>query len=203
MDLDNIKKVWKAQQTASFSREEILAMLQKKSSSIAKWIFYIGLAEFAFWLMLSFVLPESSLELNKNSKLFIEILSYVNYAIIIGFIAIFFINFRKIKAEENITQLLKNIFRTRKTVQYYIVYNLSMFVFSFILIVVWLMTTEPEFLKISEQMRANSIFWIGFIFGILIFMVIILTILYFFYRLLYGFLLRRLNNNYKEIQQLQ
>lgn len=203
MDLDNIKKVWKAQQTASFSREEILAMLQKKSSSIAKWIFYIGLAEFAFWLMLSFVLPESSLELNKSSKLFIEILSYVNYAIIIGFIAIFFINFRKIKAEENITQLLKNIFRTRKTVQYYIVYNLSMFVFSFILIVVWLMTTEPEFLKISEQMRANSIFWIGFIFGILIFMVIILTILYFFYRLLYGFLLRRLNNNYKEIQQLQ
>lgn len=203
MDLDNIKKVWKAQQTASFSREEILAMLQKKSSSIAKWIFYIGLAEFAFWLMLSFVLPESSLELNKNSKLFIEILSYVNYAIIIGFIAIFFINFRKIKAEENITQLLKNIFRTRKTVQYYIVYNLSMFVFSFILIVVWLMTTEPELLKISEEMRANSIFWIGFIFGILIFMVIILTILYFFYRLLYGFLLRRLNNNYKEIQQLQ
>lgn len=203
MDLDNIKKVWKAQQTASFSREEILAMLQKKSSSIAKWIFYIGLAEFAFWLMLSFVLPESSLELNKSSKLFIEILSYVNYAIIIGFIAIFFINFRKIKAEENITQLLKNIFRTRKTVQYYIVYNLSMFVFSFILIVVWLMTTEPELLKISEEMRANSIFWIGFIFGILIFMVIILTILYFFYRLLYGFLLRRLNNNYKEIQQLQ
>lgn len=203
MELDSLKKVWKEQQTASFSREEILAMLKKKSSSVAKWIFYISLAEFAFWILLSFIIPESKLELNKSTQNFIEILTIINYIVIISFIVAFFSNYRKIKVEQNIKQLLKNIFKIRKTVQYYIIYNLAMIVISIILSTLWIMAYNADILNIPAEMKDNSIFWGGFILSLLIFILIILTVLFFFYRLLYGFLLRRLKKNYSEIKQLQ
>lgn len=203
MELDNLKKVWKEQQTATFSRDEILKMLKQKSSSIAKWIFYISLGEFAFWILFALALPDSKLNLSENSKLLIEVLNWTNYTVIVVFIIAFFLNFQKIKAEQNITQLLRNVFRTRKTVQYYIIYNLSMFAISIGPTLVWVIFNDYTILRLPKELKSDTAFWVGFVFGTLLLTAIILVILYFFYRLLYGFLLRRLQNNYQEIKELQ
>ncbi len=203
MDLDNIKKVWKEQKNASFSREEILAMLQKKSSSVAKWIFYISLAEFAFWIILSLVVPERDVKIDRTTNSFMNFIAYTNHIIIIIFIIIFFRNYLKVKANQSINKLLKNIFNVRKTVQYYIIYNIAMFVISTIIGAVLILSSDESSIRIPEHVKDSNAYWAGVIVGITFFSSILLTALYFFYKLLYGFLLRRLQKNYDEIKDLQ
>ncbi|PVX50957.1 hypothetical protein C7377_1287 [Balneicella halophila] len=203
MDINQLKNVWKEQKTTSFSREQILAMLKRKSSSVAKWIFYISLGEFIFWILFSLLLPESSLKLNNSSEFFVTAISVVNYIVIIGFIILFFINFKKIKVEQNVSELLANIFRLRKTVRYYIIYNLAMFVLSVILSTWWILIYDSEAINIPSNVKNNTAFWLGLVFAVFTVTLIIVISLYFFYRLLYGFLLRRLKKNYEELKQLQ
>ncbi len=203
MDLDNIKRVWKEQKNTSFSREEILAMLHKKSSSVAKWIFYISLAEFAFWIILAIVFPESDIKPDNTTINFINTTTVVNYVIVITFIIIFFRYYLKIKANQSINKLLKNIFNVRKTVQYYIIYNIAMFVISTIIGVVLILSSDESSIRIPEHVKDSNAYWAGVIVGITFFASILLTALYFFYKLLYGFLLRRLQKNYDEIKDLQ
>ncbi len=203
MELDNFKKVWKEQKTASFSREEILAMLKEKSSSVAKWIFYISVAEFVFWIGISLIFPENQSELGEKANCFMRIATCVNYAVVIGFILLFFINFKKIKAEQNIKQLLKNIFNLRKTVRYYIIYNLSLFVGATLIVSILMFNDDTAEIKIVENMQNSLLFWALFVFSFIVIVAVFFILLYFFYRFLYGFLLRRLKYNYEEIQQLQ
>ncbi len=203
MDLDNIKKVWKEQKNASFSRDEILAMLQKKSSSVAKWIFYISLAEFAFWIVLSIVFPENEIEVDDTTAKFVNVMTYINYGIVIAFIIIFFQNYLKIKASQPINKLLKNIFNVRKTVQYYIIYNIAMFIITLIIGTLLFLSSDESSITIPKHVKNSNAYWVGVIVGITFFASILLTALYFFYKLLYGFLLRRLQKNYDEIKDLQ
>ncbi len=204
MDLDNLKQVWKAQQTASFSKEQILAMRQKRSSSIAKWIFYISLAEFIFWIGISFIIPEDKdTHFYPNTELFLDVFTYLNYAVVIGFIYIFFRSYQKIKAHQTPKKLLQNIFRMRKMVQYYIICNLAMFLVGFLLVTIFMIVEQPESFNVPEAFQSSFTFLGIMIFAMLVFLGILFAGLYFFYRLLYGFLLRRLQKNYNEIKDLQ
>ncbi len=202
MELDNLKKVWKEQETASFNREEILAMLKKKSSSVAKWIFYISIAEFFFWIGISFILPESQSEIGEKANFFMKIVTYMNYAVVSGFILLFFINFKKIKAEQNIKNLLKNILNLRKTVHYYVAYNLSLFIGATLIVSILMFNDDTAGVKVAESMQGNLVFWTIFILSFVVVTAVFSIALYLFYRLLYGFLLKRLRRNYEEILQL-
>ncbi len=202
MELDNFKKVWKEQETASFNREEILAMLKEKSSSVAKWIFYISIAEFFFWIGMSFILPENQSEIGENATFFMKIVTYVNYVIVIGFILFFFFNFKKIKAEQNIKHLLKNILNLRKTVHYYVAYNLSLFIGATLIVSILMFNDDTARINIPENMQGNILFWAIVILSFVVVTAVFSIVLYLFYRLLYGFLLKRLQRNYEEIQQL-
>lgn len=204
MDLDKMKNIWKEQKTASFSREEILNMLKKRSSSTAKWIFYISLGEFIFWIILNLTLPDSNIpEFSDEFLHFSEILNIIHYTLIIGFIILFFINYKAIKVEQTVNKLLKNIFNLRRTVKYYIIYNLSIAVLGSIILFIWLINNNPKSFNIPENIKYPTVFTGGLILGILVFILILLLILYFFYRLLYGFLLNRLQKNYDEIKELE
>ncbi len=203
MDLDNIKKVWKEQKNASFSREEILTMLQKKSSSAAKWIFYISVAEFAFWVVLSIIFPEDTYILDADSLRFSHIITYIHYIIVIAFMILFFRNYLKIKASETVRELLKNIFNVRKTVHYYIIYNILMFAFGFFIGIKIGISNSEKLHTIPEHVKNSTVFWVTIIIFCMLFFIVFLTVLYFFYKLLYGFLLRRLKKNYNEVKDLE
>ncbi len=204
MDLDNLKQVWKAQQTASFSKEQILAMRQKRSSSIAKWIFYISLAEFIFWIGISLLIPEDKVtHFSSNTELFLDVITYLNYAIAISFIYIFFRSYQKIKAHQTPKKLLQNVFRMRKMVQYYIIYSIAIYLVGALLATIFMIVEQPESFNVPEAVQSSFTFWGIMIFAMLAFLGILFAGLYFFYRLLYGFLLRRLQKNYNEIKDLQ
>ncbi len=203
MNLDNIKQVWKQQKTENFSREEILKMLQKKSSSVAKWIFYIGLIEFVFWLLLSLSSSDNEKIIDNTTLSIIDYFSLVNYPICILFITLFFFNYKKIGAHQTIKELLQNIFRMRKTLQAYIIYNISMLSIALSVSVFSLISHNDKLLQIPSNTEHPILFTLGFLVGIILFIGLFCTILYFFYKLLYGFLLKRLSENYNEIKELE
>lgn len=67
--LDNYKKAWENQpeEITRISTSEIYKMTQSKSSSIVKWIFVIGLLEFAFMILSTFVF-----DISNDEKILVE-----------------------------------------------------------------------------------------------------------------------------------
>ena len=208
--LDLLKKDWKKNEGSypKFSEKEIYAMLHKRSSSIVKWILVISIVEFSFWLLLSFLLRDSS-QMQKINSLHISYitlpLEVANYAIILFFVIVFYRNYKKIAVTDNARRLMQNILRTKKAVTHYIfaiiTYNLIAIIVVFILFFMY----DPELLKTIHEYEENGnvgIFYLLYIVMALIATAIILLLYWLFYRVIYGLLLKSLKRNYEELKKL-
>jgi len=191
-ELDKLKKDWnKAGKIfPSFSEMEIYAMLHKKSSSIVKWILIISVLEFAFWSLCAIISPYVGTEF--KPPVFIEVLDYINYVVLIVFISVFYINYKKISVEKPVKDLLQNIINVRRVVKFYVIYNLCIISFSLICA---LFLYKDNY---GEPQDSEMVMVIGISFIIVIFLLI-----YFIYKLLYGRLLTKLNLNYIELQKIK
>ena len=210
MDLSNYKKVWKNQPEGKnkISALEIYKMTQSKSNSIVKWIFIIGLLEFVFWFAINYLgTKNGALEPYEKLNLisFIDNVSYFHYVVVVLFLILFYRNFSLISTIDNTKTLMKNILLVRKTVKWYVYYNLiNVVVFSIILNI--LIFNTPDVINILSgidnesfnQEHMTSVFIIAQI----VVIAIMLLILWLFYYLLYGILLKKLNKNYKELTKL-
>ena len=210
MDLSNYKKVWKNQpeEKNKISALEIYKMTQSKSNSIVKWIFIIGLLEFVFWFAINYLgTKNGALEPYEKLNLisFIDNVSYFHYVVVVLFLILFYRNFSLISTIDNTKTLMKNILLVRKTVKWYVYYNLiNVVVFSIILNI--LIFNTPDGINILSgidnesfnQEHMTSVFIIAQI----VVIAIMLLILWLFYYLLYGILLKKLNKNYKELTRL-
>lgn len=198
-NLDSIKDIWKNQgeSTIRFTQDDIQGMVQKKSSSIVKWILIISLLEFIL-PNLAFVFTDF-----EATRLFYEKFGLKNtmnfYAIlhviiIIGFIYIFYKNYKNISTESNVKSLLTNILKTRSTVKYYVYYNLT--IMGIIgLHMFYVVYNSPQFL---QELPENSNMLMIWIISITL-LVVTLLIFWLFYRIIYGFLLKKLKRNYSEL----
>jgi len=209
-ELELLKRDWqkKEDQLPRLSYEEIYKMIWKKSSSIVKWIFYISVAEFLFWIALAF-LPRTSKEITgtgaeilKGVELSLEVLSYL---IIAYFIFKFYQNYRQISVTDTARSLMKKIIITRKTVMRYVWFNLALFAVMMIVVFFEIAIFNPNeelALKIAET---ESTLWVWFLVGGLLLggILFFAFLLWLFYKLIYGILLKRLNENYNELKKLE
>jgi len=208
-ELELLKKDWKNNnaQFKQVSENEIYGMLHKSSSSIVKWIFIISILEIVLWTSLGFLINNDSYwqMLNKyHLKTFMLVISIINYVVIVYFIYRFYSNYKKINATDSVNQLLKNILNSRKTVKQYVNYNLLMI--GFILIVAFVAQTmyEPKLQEIIHKFGNDSNKGYILVFGIYFVFILVFTfIIWLFYRLIYGFLMRRLKQNYKELEKIE
>ena len=198
-ELDLIKKDWQKrnQDLPKYTKEELMPMIHKKSSSSVKWIFIISIIEFAFWIIIEILSSgQNPLQLIEGEIFywFMRISTVVNYVVLIGFIILFFRNYLRIQVTDSAKNLMRQIIRTRLTVKYYVRYNIIFFTIVFIL---------ASFKVISGQTELYSEeFWI--ITGVMAFiLLIIIGFLLLFYRVLYGILTKRLHKNYKIINQME
>lgn len=197
--LENYKKAWDNQpkETSTFSAVEIYKLAHSKSSSIVKWIFIIGLLEFVVLNSLYFVIDiDTAYAEYKKMGLenFIFYSQIVAYAILFYFLVIFYLNYRRISATDATSTLMKKIIKTRKTVRNYVLFNLSYMALVMIIVTVASINTNIETLT-NKQI-------ILIIIATLIVTLLILGVLWLFYKLLYGILLKKLNRNYKELAKL-
>jgi predicted PurR-regulated permease PerM len=208
-ELDLLKKDWK-KSTNSFkqlSEMDIYKMIHKKSSSIVKWILVLSILEVAVWTALGFVFnSDDYLEKISNSslELIFNIMTVIGYGATLLFIFLFYKNYIRITTVASTKQLMKDILRTRKTVQYYVWYNLAMIAYGMMVGIIIAFTCSPE-IELLREKTANSennmIMVITFS-VVLIAVTLIFGLFWLFYRLLYGTLLRRLYANYKELKKI-
>ncbi|WP_111683663.1 hypothetical protein [Winogradskyella tangerina] len=207
-ELELLKKDWQSGETdfKSYTDSDIYPMLHRKSSSIVKTLFYISIGELVFWLLAS-VLPymlsttfREKLDESYENPLFIGI-SIFSYLVILLFIYLLFRSYKGISSTDSAKKLMESILRTRKIIKFYVIFNLTLFFLSIPLSLYFEYQDNPEFHQqiveaSTTQMLvfyAVSAFTAGFI----------ILILWLFYRLIYGILLKRLNRNYKELKKLE
>ncbi len=208
-ELDLLKKAWKkdAHSYEQVTENQIYAMIHKRSSSIVKWILMISIAEFIIWSGIGFFTVDDNylktLEIYHIDKLF-KIITGFNYAVVLVFIYLFYKNFKTISTTETVKKLMSSIIKTRKTVQYYIWYNLTMFAIIFIIVVISQITYDPNLNSVIDNTKEMNpqTFWV--IIGLIYFALFAVTfgLFWLFYRMIYGFLMRKLYKNYEELKKM-
>ncbi|MHB1148292.1 MAG: hypothetical protein ACYC01_11955 [Lutibacter sp.] len=209
-ELEFLKKDWK-KQGADFpklSYGEIYKLIHKKSSSIVRWIFIICIAEFLFWGLISLCIPESTFAIYEkfNLKTFLFITQLLHYVVVIVFLYLFYKNYKAISVVDSTGLLMKNILKTRKTVNYYVYYNITLYILLSIILNV-VMFSHPNIL-IENMMPANSELdtekFLTVMIGVQIILLLVMCgIIWAYYRIIYGILLKKLNRNYKELESLE
>ena len=208
--LDKLKNDWKKNEGnyPKFSEQEIYAMLHKRSSSIVKWILIISILEFILWTGISFLLKDSpsAQKITDMHMGYITIpMTILSYAITLYFVFVFYLNYKKINATDSVKMLMSNILKTRKAVSTYIFVNLAYIVIGSLILFIAFFYYDPvliEALHKSEENGNTFKFYLLYIGLTLVLLGIFILIIWLFYKLIYGLLLKRLRKNYDELKKL-
>lgn len=197
--LENYKKAWDNQpeEVRKFSSLEIYKLAHSKSSSIVKWIFIIGILEFVVLnSMYFFVDMEQAYAEYKKLGLesFVYYSQVLAYIIVFYFLGMFYLNYKKISTSDSTRVLMKKIIKTRKTVRNYVLFNLG-----YLALIMFIVMVAEINLKFDD-LSAKQVLLI--ILLTLVVCLVLLGVLWLFYQLIYGFLLRKLKRNYKELAKL-
>lgn len=210
-ELDILKKDWKQRDgdQPKLTYNQIYNMLYKKSTSIVKWIFIISIAELLFWTLLSLLTPKSTYEVIETigAMTFMIVFSIIHYIIFIAFIVTFIKNYYSIKVTDNTQQLMNSILKTRKTVKYFVIYNIAAFVIYLIGINVFYYLESDLLFELISNNSVKPEDKQGFMFAFfliqILFSIIMIGIMLLFYRIVYGILLKRLHRNYQELKKIE
>ena len=212
-NLDLLKKNWnKTDNFREVSEQDIYKLMLKNSSSTVKWIFIISLIELSLGILLSVGMSFTKFD-QENTQLLKEYGIY-NYYIgftiflylgIVYFIINFYLMYRNVSTTDNTKLLMKNILKTRKTVQNYILFNLVAFAIFFITVLSYgiKMGIEKATLENGDKIIAlsGSFYVIAFVI-IVVSTGVITTIFWLVYKLIYGFLLKKLKRNFEELKRI-
>ena len=209
-ELELLKKDWQENQKfPKLSKQEIYALLRKKSSSIVKWIFILSLIEFGFWTVLGLFMKDTEAQQRFDSYEMDHIMipfMVIGYLILGYFFVTFYKNYKKISSTDSVKLLMKNILNTRKTVKQYVLFNL-VFIYISLVIGVWIeMDKNPDFQLITSKFTETNEYLVmyGIVALLTLLMMVALTgILLGFYYLVYGILLKRLKKNYKVLKEIE
>ena len=195
-NLDSLKDLWKNQGESKirYSQDDIHKMVHQKSSSIVKWILIISLLEFILPnLIFLFTDFESTRIFYQEYGLSNTMIIYsaVHIVVIIAFIYVFYKNYRNISAESTVKILLENIIKTRRTVKYYIYYNLTIMG----IIGLHMFYSVYNSLSFQQNLEAGTSMLMIWVISIVL-LCLALLIFWLFYKILYGFFLRKLKRNY-------
>ncbi len=210
-ELDILKKAWKRDESSyeQVSEKQIYSMLHQNSSSIVKWILIISIVEFLFWNIIAIGLNDDDYQAKMEAygiSDFLIVINVINYLIIFGFIYVFYKNYRSISIMDSTTKLMKSILKTRRTVQYYIWYNLLIVAVTIIISIVMMFSHSPEMISMMEKQvhEGHENLFVCVCVGLsILFIGLIIGIFWLFYRLLYGILLKKLFANYKELKRIE
>jgi hypothetical protein len=207
-ELELLKKDWKKDSSdySRFSDSDIYTMLHKKSSSIVKTLFYISVAELVFWILISYVPYVFSenmrerLQSSYENPLFVG-LSILGFLVIFLFVYLLYKSHKSISTTDNAKKLMESILRTRKVIKYYVLYNLIMIFISIPLSLYFEFNQNAEFHDQVASFDSQQMIMLYAI--VTLVTAAFLVVIWLFYKLLYGILLKRLNRNYDELKKLE
>lgn len=216
-DLDDLKSSWQQQAAPQrYNEQDIEIMLSKSSGNYVKYILWICIAEFAIILGANIYYSFAGETSDGLKQMFhrlgirhtesfalsirklytaLQITSLVMSAV---FAVIFYRNYRKINVEENLKKFILQIIRFRKSVNFFILANIGLVV---------LFTLALGYFTFSVLAR-QDITWshptvrsLLIMYGILLLLSVLLMWVY--YRIVYGMLLRRLGRNLEQLKKIE
>jgi uncharacterized membrane protein len=202
-ELKSLKNKWANQKfDKQYSAEELNGLIQKKSKSSIKYIFYLSVTEFFLYISIPFIGPNyyESFDYYKSLNLyeFSIATSVIGYILLLYFMLRFFRNYKRISVTDSVKGHLSTILNTRRAVNQYIYFSLGILLV-FLCVVMYSALLFDENL-IALQEKKDSIVMIIFIIGIIISLIIgVFGLLYYF---LYGRLLNPLKKNEKELMNI-
>ena len=160
-ELELLKKDWEtsSKNYPELDKKTIYKLINKRSSSLVKWIFIISLLEFVFWALISFVTSDAeSLEQLKsyNVDYIIYPLTVFGYLVLGYFFYVFYKNYKNISTTEDTKLLMERILKTRKTVKHYVIFNLVFMYISIIIGVYIEITNNPEVQALINGIDADG-----------------------------------------------
>jgi len=212
-ELDLLKKAWQkdTHKYEQVSENEIYKMLHTKSSSIVKWILIISILEFILWNIISILFLGDSYIRNKYGNEMYDyvveinfVYNVINYTVVAIFIYLFYVNYKRISTTTSTKQLMQDILKTRKTVHYYVWFNILFFVIGVLVILYFQLNYDKKFAIVMERIHNDSGYMVmcktfGIVLGLIL---VIVFFIWLFYRIIYGILLGKLNKNYKELKKI-
>ncbi len=208
-ELDLLKKDWNRQQGnyPKLTYDQIYKMIWKRSSSIVKWIFYISIIELIVATLLNIIFSGDKYweDIEKNNlEEVVTILYVLSYAITFYFIFRFYKNYKRISTTDDAATLMLNILKTRRTVKFYIGYVLISTGMTVVGISGYMILKHSnKDIAQASKYAFDAVDWIKFIGVSVLVLTVFLGLIWCFYRLLYGILLRRLKKNYIELKKLE
>ncbi len=215
-DLDSFKKTWQEQPVQQkYGNQDILQMLNRKSRNYVKYIFWISAAEFLFFTLIglfyiiqgnesnSFISILEKLGIRKTSDMETDFdhiyltLKILSLSVTAYFVYKFYQNYKDIKIEENLKKFILKIIEFRKTVNAFILINIALLIaFTSIFTVFVFYIVNTQNIKITNSMIT------GFIAGIIISTVFTVLIVWLYYRVVYGIIIKKLGRNLKQLQEI-
>lgn len=210
--LDILKEKWNTQnkEYPQVSADSIKKMLAQKSTSIVKWLLIIAIIEFTVMSGLNFLYttigePDATTQEMMHSNFF-KVITVIHFIAIFYFIYLFYRNYRNISATQPTRSLMKNIIKTRKTMKWYIWYNIIGGFISGMIGTVYVLNNHPGITELIDSGKLaghETLFYVLAFLFMVVFYVVLLGLLYLFYMLIYGILLKRLKNNYEELKRME
>lgn len=202
-ELELLKNHWKKQTDFPHkSKSEMHLLIQKSSSNVLKWIIIINILEFAFFFLLPLLMKvdDSNDGYTDTQLQIINISEYISYAIPVIFIVLYIRLMRRIQVTDTVSTLLSNILQARKLLNIYIYTNIIIFSLA-IIFGAYIGIQQDEAFAMSSSF--GPFYRILIITFIVIMVLVFLLFAWLFYKLLYGFLMRRLKRNYEHLKQIE
>lgn len=216
-DLDDFKKTWQKQPTEpKYDSTDIESMLNKSSRNYVKYILWISIAEFIlilganlyytilgeesgglFNILKKFGVQDASSFEDTLTDLYL-FLKIVSLALTAVFVVLFYQNYCKINVEANLKKLILQIIKFKKTVQLFILANILLVILFTIVIGIFTFSFLSE-----ENIELSHPAMLGFLLGLTLMMVISVVLIWVYYRIVYGFILKRLGKNLKQLQNIE
>ena len=216
-DLDSFKETWQQQPVQpKYDTSEIELMLNKSSRNYVKYILWISLVEFVLILGANLYytfLGEDTADLvsvlgklgidnsdqfqNTLTQLYLA-LKIVSLALTGIFVYLFYQNYRKINVEANLKKLILQIIKFKKTVQLFILANIVLVILFTLILGIFTFSVLAQ-----QNIELTNPTIIGFVTGLLLTMGISVVLIWIYYRVVYGFILRKLGKNLEQLQNIE
>lgn len=215
-DLDSFKKTWQEQPVQEkYDNNEILQMLNRKSRNYVKYIFWISVFEFFFFSVMGIFYffqgdetngflsyleklgARKTPEVENNFDNIYLVLKILSLLVTAYFVYKFYQNYRKIRIEENLKGLITRIIKFKKTVNAFILISILLLV-AFTSIFTFFIFYSLN----SQNIEPKNSDLIVFVVGIILTTGLSALLIWLYYRLVYGIIMKKLDKNLIQLKEI-
>ncbi|SDE05011.1 hypothetical protein [Riemerella columbipharyngis] len=216
-NVEQIKQAWQNQTPKStYTNQEIRAMLNRKSRNYVKYILWISIAELLLFLCINIftffksgtdenfilIIKQLGANITPHIRARYEMMNIILKTIVLVVMAIFiqmiYFSYRKIRVEENLKTFITRILNFKKVVNWFIFANILILILFEIVLTAFVFNTVAH-----QNIIINKSTKIGMIVGVTIATIGGVAVIWLYYKVVYGIIMKRLTKQIRQLQDIE